>query len=182
MHVERDQVRTLLATGVLAAAFIAAMWLPHDMKDRQLKARIEAARQSADEDRTRVVGLAELSTQVASLRNEVQGSQRYIAAEEEIPSMLRELSRELEIRQVAEQEIQTQTAIQGNGYMVLPISMKFKGSLDTAMGFLSKLESMRQVVRVVRFEMGRDSDPKSTLLTARVELSAFYSPSEAARR
>lgn len=179
MHVERDQARTLLATGVLAAAFVAAMWLPHAMKERNLRQRIEKAQASINQDRAKVEGLAELSSQVVSLRNEVESSHRYVASEEEIPAMLRELSRELEARRVTDQEIQTQAVIEASNYRILPVTLKFKGSIESVMGFLSRLETMRQVIRVNRFELTRNQDPSVTVLAARIELSVFHAQSEA---
>ncbi|MCE9590969.1 MAG: type 4a pilus biogenesis protein PilO [Planctomycetes bacterium] len=182
MQIERDQVRTLAATGILCAAFVVAMWLPHAMKERDLRARIEKSRQAIEQDRAKTTVISDLSARVAGLKHEVDASKRYVAAESEVPSMLRDLSRELEARKVTEQEIQTQAVVECADFRVLPVSLRFKGSIESVMGFLNKIESMRQVLRVSRFELTHDAEPASTLLTARVELSAFYAPAEAQTR
>lgn len=179
MRVERDQLILMGVLGAAAAAFTVAVYMPVRSQQSQAREQIQAYRSQLDMDLAGSKELPKLLEQVNSLREACNGAQRDVPTQSELASLLRSLSSELEKQHATDKEVQMRPIIQGADYHVQPVSLRFTASFPAVYGFLKRLESMPRLIRIDRLELTGTPD-KGGSLTARIELSTFFTDGEAA--
>ncbi len=180
MRIEKDQKRTLATVGILVAAFVVGLWLPHRLQERRLHQQIKAAQKQLGFDRASSQGLGKLARDVIALREVTDQSQKYVPQETELAPLLRQLSTNLQTLDTSDQVMETETSTTGQDYSVIPVTLKFKGSFPSAFGFIKNIESMRRLVRITRLYARSDASKPGEPLTVEIQICAFSSSSEEA--
>ena len=182
MRIERDQARTLVLVAALLVGFVGALWLPHRVKENRLQDRITAAKALIASDGIYAQTLSVLSKQVAELTEVAHGSDKYISPAGEQAQLLRQFSSELQNKLTTDQEIQTQPMIEGSDFNVMPVMLSFHGSCPAVFDLVKTVETGRRLVRVTGLHLQTPPGKGSDSLQAQVELSTFFTTSEAPTR
>lgn len=180
MQVERDQIKTLLILVGIVAAFVLGVWLPLNSKRKRVEASMAELQQTMQGDRTMAVGLAAMGAQINALQIAVDRSDKIVPNQNELASLLRDWSTELDAQQVEGQDIDPQEMYVGQDYTLIPIKLKFHGSFMAAFRFLRHVESMNRLIRFGSIQMNGNPDEAEEPLIVRVELSTFFMPDEVA--
>ena len=173
MHIERDQVKTLIVLGCLAAAFVLGLWLPHQVKISRLHQRISSAQKEMGFEPISPNKLTALNAAVLRKRDELNRSTKYVPETTEIAELLRQLSSRLEQQQVVEQELLTRSIEQGDRFSVIPVSLQFRGTFPSVFGFIRDVEAMRRMMRITRIELSHEPTKPDEPLEVRIELCTF---------
>jgi Tfp pilus assembly protein PilO len=176
MHLERDQINAIVTVAFLSAAFVFGLWLPHQVREKQLNERIEAAQKEMGFNRDNARTMTNLAREVIELKKIVSTMDKHVPESSELAQLLRSLSTELANSTVAGQEILAHPIVHGRDYNVIPLTLLFRGSFRDVFSFLKKSESMRRLIRINRVEIQGDSDQSENDLDVRVELSTFFVP------
>ena len=173
MRIEKDQIWTLGTAVVLLAAFIAGVLAPLHAKRVTYQQRIDQARKTLDSELAQTKGLAKLNSDVASLRQVINGAQQYVPQQDELADMLRGLSEALDAYGVSEREVKTQTTLHYAKYSVIPISVKYRASFPAVFGVLRRIEQMQRLIRVDQLQVRNESDDPLEPLDIELSLSTF---------
>lgn len=178
MRVERDQVILVAAITAVLVGFGVLGYMPIRSGRQESKERIDVYKAQLASDLAGARQLPKLREEVAALQEALGGSQRDVPTQSELASLLRTLSSELDRQQVTDKEVQTRAIQSGADYNVLPVSLRFTGTFGAVYGFVRQIESMPRLIRIDRLELSGTPDGAGRL-TARIELSTFFTAGEA---
>jgi Tfp pilus assembly protein PilO len=178
MRIERDQAVTLLIVLLFVAAAVVGGWLPRRLQEQRLRDQIDTLKSQLGQESSNTPELGKLSRNVGDLRKAVHESSRFVPRDPDLADLLRSLSATLADLKVTDQEIQTQPIVAGAEYSVIPITLRFRGPFPAAYGFLRRVETMRRMVRVTRFDVAGSAEHPDDPPSVRVELCGFYAPGE----
>lgn len=180
MSLERDQINALLIAAGLVAGFAAVAWLPGQLRERNLRNRLDEATQQASLDNEQARILPVLTRDVAQIQATADGLARPLASETEMAQILRNLSQAMSAQRVTNQEIQTQSLMPGGDYNRVPMFLRFHGSFESAFNLVRTIEQSPQPIRIDKFDlMCPPSQPGAPKLVANIELSALLKPAPA---
>lgn len=179
MQVERDQVKTLLVVALIVAVFVGGVWFPMSRKRAALRDELKQLDADVRTGRTATVGLTALGHQIVLLEDEVKDSDKYVPAQPDLASLLRQWTTQLKQGGATDEEIQTQPVVRGDEFSLIPIKLKFRGSFDTVYDFLQYVEGMNRLSRFTELEVEGSPEKPGEPVTVRIELSTFYAPAEA---
>jgi Tfp pilus assembly protein PilO len=178
MRIERDQVKTVVVLGAMAATFVLTIWLP----DRLTAAH---ARQRMGEAQTELQGGDQAQQQLPALRREAADLQRqldaaakYVPAEPEMAQLMRELQDTLERHQARDINTRHGDEFRGANYNVIPITLQFHARFIDAFLFLEHIESMNRLVRIDKLDLIGERQSPGAPLEVTVQFSAFYAPQQ----
>ena len=97
-------------------------------------------------------------------------------AEPDLGALLESLSGELSGAKVREQEILTKPTVAGMQFVRVPVSLRFRGSVESAFGVVRHLETMPRLTRIERLMVARPTAQEP--LQVDLEFSAFSSTME----
>ena len=181
MHIERDQIKALLALGGLAAFFVVGLWLPHFVQEHSIQDRIAALKAELEQDRGASRGLTNLAKEVGQIKQIVDNAPKYVPQQDEQAEMLRQLTTELTNQHVADQETLTQPVVNGTDYSMLPLTLNFRGEFPAVFNFLKNVEAMPRMVQVNNLSLQAPTGKLGQPLTVRIELCTFFAPSTETR-
>lgn len=173
MRIEKDQVRTLSAAGIMLAIFAAAVLAPLHVQRANYQHRIDAAKRALGIDLVETKGLAKLNSDVASLRQVINGAQQYVPEQDEMADVMRGLSEALDSFGVTERQVQTQTTQHYQKYSVMPISLQYRASFPAVFGVLRRIEQMQRLIRVDELVVRQESNDDLEPLQIKLSLSTF---------
>lgn len=176
MRIERDQVTTMVILLAITIGFALGVWWPLRNWQQGLQVELDTVRQQINSDRGRTVGLTAMGQEVVQLQAAVARHTRVVPRTGELASLIRDISAELKIHQIADPEINTLAAVHGDDYSFVPLTLRFRGSFLPVFRFLRNLESMDRLLRVSRLELSGDPQRPEDGLMVRLELAAFYRP------
>jgi Tfp pilus assembly protein PilO len=180
MRINRSQVRLALVIVGLSLAFIFALWLPQQGRERRLQARIEAAQQQRVAERDHAADLANLSRTVAQLRTTVAQAPRSVPPQGEMAALLRQLTAEAGQDRLGQQEVGTQQVIVGTDFCLMPLNLSMKGSFPAVFAYLDRIESLPRIMQINRLDVSGNAAKPADPVAVRIELSAFFLPAEEA--
>ncbi|MCC6682729.1 MAG: type 4a pilus biogenesis protein PilO [Phycisphaeraceae bacterium] len=181
MRIEKDQKRAMLTAGIMLTVFTAALLVPLRFQRASYQHRIDDARQALGIDLADTKGLAKLNSEVAGLRQVINGAQQYVPDQDEMADVMRGLSEALDAFGVTERQVQTQTTQHYQKYSVMPITLQYRASFPSVFGVLRRIEQMQRLIRVDALEVRHDSDDDLQPLEIKLSLSTFIarqSPAE----
>ena len=175
MHLERDQIRTLIAVGALAAVFFFAGWLPERLHHARLQERIEAAERRLGFDQRDARGLPELAANVDRLRAIVDRTPKYVPETDEWHTLHSKLSVMLHEHDAQQIDLTTSESTRGEDFSTIPFSLDFEADFPSIFGVLSEIESMRRMIRVERIEITADRKDRTRPVEASFDMTTFSS-------
>jgi len=175
MRIEKDQVRTLIILGLLAAVFGLVLWLPLHMQTERLHDRIAKAEKQLGMDRASTAGLGKLANEVIRLEQVVNGKQKHVPAQADLAPFLRDLSTELNALDVTRREVETLPIVEGPHYSIVPVNLQFRSGFVESFQFLKRIESKRRLIRINRFEVDGRNESSEGGNAVRIELATFFS-------
>ncbi len=175
MRIDQDQLRTLLVIVALAAIFAGAGWLPQHNKRGAIIQRITAAQTAIASDEPQSQSLDRLHGEISLLNASLLGTQDRIPSQNEVGSLLRDLSQAMTRQGLDDQQVVAHSVHPGQEFNVVPLTLQFKGGFAGIFGLLREVEAMPRLVRLTRVEL--TSDPgKGGEVRASVELCTFFAP------
>ena len=178
MRIERDQVRALVVMAALVVLFVCGLWLPRHFKSASIQERIATAKAQIDMDTPAAQELPSLAKQIKELERSIKEHRQYIPAPTEQAAMLHEVSSDLQVQNATDQEIQTQAAVTGSDFGLMPVVVNFHASCPAVFEFVRKVEGSPRLVRISKLHLDGNPNSLSEPLRASVELCTFFTTVE----
>ncbi len=178
MQIEKDILLSVGATVGIMAVFFAFVWMPNHRCLTMTQADLLAVESELKTELVKVEHLSALSDEVKRIESQLKASDKILGSKRELGKLLRTFSTELRKHGISDKSIQTQSHRREADYIVLPVTLSFKGSFDGTFDFLKRLEQLSNPMHINRLSMKRRIDKGEDLIDVRVELNAFFAPQE----
>lgn len=180
MRIEKDQIIFVAVLAVIFGVCYAGLILPIRGEQAKVRTQIDAFKSQLGIDLIGSQELPRLEAQVGELRERLSQAQRGVPPRNELDNLLRSLAHQIDVRRATDHELQVRAEQHGVDYSVLPVSLKFTAPFPSVYSFLREVESMPRLIRLDRLEM--TTGPEGGPVTTRIELSTFFTDSEARGR
>ncbi len=178
-----DQIgkSTLLMLGAVAAVVAVATFMIYMPQSRQLKlvrTQIVTQEQSlmADSEMASVVPL--MLEQVQAMKRQYKDFDRRLPKRQELGGFLREISADLEEKELTGQLIEPGSPASEELFHTLPIIMRFNGSYLSVASFLRSLEDMERFTRIEKLQITRDKKASgSAKLDVELHINIYFTES-----
>ena len=179
MPVDKDQWIIGGAVIAVVAVFGMAVWTPQEVRMASLRNEIQASQTMIAAEASAAAELTRTVKAAAELREAMGTSQRFVPRDPKLAELIRDISHELERFGVQDQDIQTSAIVAGADFSTIPVTLRFRTSFSQAFGVMRAIESMRRLVRVVRFEAIGKPEHYDEPVTVTIDLCGFFAVSEA---
>ena len=164
---------------VIGAAILCGLtfglWYPYHRVRVDTQQKIDTARKELGLSPDGSDDWTTLPTNVAMLREQTTGAQKYVPQEDEIAEVLRGLTESLDAHGVRQPEVITKKIKHFEDYSVIPVSLQFTAGFTETYGVLKRLESLPRLIRIDELEVESNSRKRRAPLTVVLELSTFFS-------
>lgn len=159
MRIDRTQAITLGIVAALVVGFAGLVWWPMHRSIEQDRASIRSLESQLATVADRRQMLVNLAEEVRRLERRVSDQQRRIAAADEMPAILREISLRIEGRTLRGDGITTGEVIEQDRIRGLPVELTVGGSSRSVLELVESIERMPRMVQVDRLQIARRGEP-----------------------
>jgi Tfp pilus assembly protein PilO len=166
MRVNRTTKQIYAGLGAVVLCIALGLWWSVARAGRlqeqidKTEVQLGIARGHADE-------LARLAREVTALRDQLGDASKTVPDREEMASVMRELSLQIDSQALADQGMSTLTARPSDDYVTLPVEITFGGDSQSVFDFVRRVEHMPQLMQfeslAVRSEQVDTGQVKSAL-------------------
>ena len=167
---------SLFAAAAGAALLAAAGAFVHyrtvaSASDRLAGIRVEVRKVQASNE-----SLRQSMRNLPEIEERAELFRQRVPAEPGLGALLESLSAQLSGAKVREQEILTKPTVAGRQFARVPVSLRFRGSMESAFGVVRHLETMPRLTRIEKLMIVRPVEQEP--LQVDLEFSAFSSTME----
>jgi Tfp pilus assembly protein PilO len=173
MRIESDQIKTALALGVVVAVYALAFWLPRQREAAQLKADIAAQQRQHAANSQTAQDIARLRQAVSDLQRRAAASDASLPTTADPGALLRGVGARMADARLTDQEVQTETPVAGADYLLIPLSLRCRGSFGGVYDFLAGFESGDRLIRCTQLSISGTPTAPDEPLVVRLEVMTF---------
>jgi|GEM_PF-6750486 len=182
MHVEKDQIYTVVAIVVVILVGLLAGWMPQNKKINERKAELDHLKSKLSKHASQETDLAVALHKVRDLEERIASQPKRVPSQGELAALLKQVSTHLQSEEVRNQTILTRTMQRGDDFNVMPLRLTFRCEYRSMYSFLRDLEAMPRLMHVSRLEIetasgkskDKDRDQSVDLLEITMDLNTFF--------